>query len=207
VIFLEFKIILIGFILGCFSFQIGRSIDIKFKDIFYFREKYKILIIGIITAMTFQIIYNSNFPHLTVIKTFIFIILLLIISINDYYYLNIRLEFLIIAFIPLILTTNYESIIKFLVYLTHSIIIFFILTLIIKVFKNLYGEGDIYLLSYICLFYGVDKTLDILFYSILFGGIICCYLLLFKLVKRNDSLPFVPMILIGYLSTIFLDLP
>ncbi|MDO5518927.1 MAG: A24 family peptidase [bacterium] len=72
-----------------------------------------------------------------------------------------------------------------------------------KLTKNALGLGDAMLIAMIGLALGMFNTLLALFYALLITAVVSAILLVFKRVKKQSQMPFVPFILLGYLGVIF----
>ncbi|MDF2946057.1 MAG: comC [Bacillales bacterium] len=195
--------VILGFLLGCISYQLGKSIEIRIKEIFGIRQLIQnikfVLLTGILCAYIFFILQNYYIPLKTSANSYIFIILLLIISINDYYYLNIRLEYLIATFILQIIISDKVYLNFVFSNIINTLALFVIFIILSKIFQNSFGDGDIYVFLVICLFYGMIFTLKVIYFSIIFGGILSIILLYLNKVNKKDSLPFVPFIFFSFL--------
>lgn len=69
------------------------------------------------------------------------------------------------------------------------------------------GLGDVEICAYCGAFLGLKLTVVMLFFSVVFGGIIGVLLILFKIKSRKDYIPFGPYIALGTLVAIFLGNP
>jgi len=65
------------------------------------------------------------------------------------------------------------------------------------------GAGDVKLMALLGFYVGVPGTLLVFFLSFLAGGLVGVVLLLFKLKRRKDALPFAPFIVVAALIEIF----
>lgn len=65
------------------------------------------------------------------------------------------------------------------------------------------GLGDAEICAYCGAFLGLKLTVVMLFFSVVFGGIIGVLLILFKIKSRKDYIPFGPYIALGTLTAIF----
>ena len=70
--------------------------------------------------------------------------------------------------------------------------------------KQAIGMGDIKLVSLIGFLFGSDFAFSVLFFGIIAASIAGIYLLLIKRKKKNDTIPFAPFILMGYIASIAL---
>lgn len=87
--------------------------------------------------------------------------------------------------------------------LAGAVVGFVILYLIGAISKGGMGGGDIKLFALIGFVVGLKKVLLSFFLSTLFGAVIGVFLLLFKIVKRGEPIPFGPFIAIGTLIAYF----
>lgn len=75
--------------------------------------------------------------------------------------------------------------------------------LIAVVTNGAMGGGDIKIMAALGFLFGLSHTLVLMFFSFILGGIISSLLLLFKIKKRKDYIPFGPFICLAALITIF----
>ncbi|MDF2607624.1 MAG: hypothetical protein K0S34_1820 [Bacillales bacterium] len=205
---LEHYVLSLGFLIGCISYQLGRSIDLKIKEIMGIRQLLQniklVLLTGVLCAIIFYFIHSYYTPPKSSANFYIFITLLLIISINDYYYLNIRLEYIFITFLLQFIISD-KVFLKFVfTNIYYTLVLFVLLMTLNKIFMETFGDGDIYVFSIICLFYGFDFVLKTIYFSIIFGGILSTILLILNKVNRKDSIPLVPFIFVSYLICILI---
>ena len=64
------------------------------------------------------------------------------------------------------------------------------------------GKGDGYLLCISGMALGVQENTALLFYGLFLAGITAAVLMIFKRVKRDTKLPFVPFLFAGFLLTV-----
>jgi len=65
------------------------------------------------------------------------------------------------------------------------------------------GGGDIKIMAALGFLFGVKSTLLLMFFSFVIGGILSVILLVLKIKKRKDPIPFGPFICLSALITIF----
>ena len=75
--------------------------------------------------------------------------------------------------------------------------------LLIAIITGAMGGGDIKLMAALGFLFGFTQTLVLIFFSFIIGGLLSGLLLVLKLKKRKDHIPFGPFICIGALITIF----
>lgn len=68
--------------------------------------------------------------------------------------------------------------------------------------KGQVGCGDAWLMCIIGILLGVGQSVSILFYALLVAGSVSLVLLVFRKVKRDTKLPFVPFLFGGYLLSL-----
>lgn len=64
------------------------------------------------------------------------------------------------------------------------------------------GKGDGYLLCISGMALGIEQNTVLFFYGLFLAGVTSAVLLVFKRVKRNTKLPFVPFLFAGFLLTV-----
>lgn len=77
-----------------------------------------------------------------------------------------------------------------------------LLMIISKVTKGAIGMADAWIFVMIGMGYGVLNGLIILSYALLMVAMVSIILLVFHKIKRKDSLPFIPFILLSYLGVL-----
>ncbi len=70
------------------------------------------------------------------------------------------------------------------------------------VMKGQIGRGDAYLVCISGVLLGVGQSVSLLFYALLLAGSVSLVLLVFRKVKRDTKLPFIPFLLGGYLLSL-----
>ncbi|AFK94255.1 MULTISPECIES: prepilin peptidase [Thermoanaerobacterium] len=70
--------------------------------------------------------------------------------------------------------------------------------------KGALGGGDIKLYGLLGLSLGLHSVIKIILYSTLIGSIIAIFLVLFKIKKYNDSIPFGPFIAAGFFLSLII---
>jgi len=65
------------------------------------------------------------------------------------------------------------------------------------------GGGDIKIMAALGFLFGFTQTLVLIFFSFIIGGVMSGLLLVLKLKKRKDHIPFGPFICIAAFITIF----
>lgn len=80
-----------------------------------------------------------------------------------------------------------------------------IIMLVSKITKGAIGIGDGIVLMVLGLYTGIYINLTVLFYGFLVSALMSILLLSLKRVRKKDSLPFVPCLLVGYLITLVLE--
>lgn len=76
------------------------------------------------------------------------------------------------------------------------------LLLISRVTREAIGYGDGILVLIIGTVSGILKTLLVLFYGLLLGCMFCSILLCFHKIKKKDTIPFAPFLLVAYLGVL-----
>ena len=69
------------------------------------------------------------------------------------------------------------------------------------------GMGDVKLMAAAGLVLGIRLSLFALFAGVIFGALLAVFLLAFKIKKRRDEVPFVPMLSFGIIFSMFLGGP
>lgn len=160
-------------------------------------------IIEILNAFIYFLLFYKFGLSLLFIKYSILCSVLLVISIIDYNHKiipnSINLFLLLYGIIFSIIDFSFNN-------LTSNLLGLFIggglFLLIAIITKGAMGGGDIKLVAVLGLLFGLKKILLIIFLSFIMGAIISILLLLFKIKKRKDYIPFGPFICIGGLITI-----
>jgi leader peptidase (prepilin peptidase)/N-methyltransferase len=133
--------------------------------------------------------------------SYIIIVLLFWISLMDIKYmiipdiLNITLA--LIGVIIAICSLN------FIVDKVLGILIGFTIFMLIAIFTNAMGGGDIKLMSALGLIYGLKGVLFITLFSFVIGAIVSIILLSFKIKNKKDKIPFGPFISLAAVLYIF----
>ena len=160
-------------------------------------------IIEVLNGILYLLIYYKFGLSLLLIKYSILCSILLVISIID---LNLKiipnsinLFLLLYGIIFNIIEFSFNN-------LTSNLFGLFIggglFLLIAIISKGAMGGGDIKLVAVLGLLFGFKKILLITFLSFIIGAVISILLLLFKINKRKDYIPFGPFICIGTFITI-----
>lgn len=160
-------------------------------------------IIEILNAFIYVLLFYKFGLSLLLIKYSILCSVLLVISIIDFDHKiipnSINLFLLIYGIIFNIIDFSFSN-------LTSNLLGLFIggglFLLIAIISKGAMGGGDIKLVAVLGLLFGFKKILLITFLSFIIGAIISILLLLFKIKKRKDYIPFGPFICIGAFITI-----
>jgi len=79
-----------------------------------------------------------------------------------------------------------------------------ILLIVSKIFKNSVGEGDGIILVISGIYLGMNRNMELFFYSILLSGIFSAFLFFFFHKKKEYEIPFVPFLCLGYMGVLFL---
>ena len=70
--------------------------------------------------------------------------------------------------------------------------------------KNVIGSGDMNLMFMFGIWLGLKNIILSIYLSFIFSGLVCCFLILLKKLKRVQIIPFAPFLLISSLSIWFL---
>lgn len=82
-----------------------------------------------------------------------------------------------------------------------------LMTICKLVMKDGLGEGDVKLISALGFFLGISRFIPFMVITSLVSVIVATVMVILKKMKKNDSLPFAPLVLVGYiLNMIFLYL-
>lgn len=160
-------------------------------------------IVELLTGILFSFSYVKLGFSTELLAAIIFISLLMIVVVTDISYMLIPNKILLF-FLPLIivariispLTPWYDAIIG-------GVVGFLLIAIIILVSNGGMGAGDMKLLGIIGIILGWQNTLLTFFFAALLGAIVGGMLLLFKIIKRKQPIPFGPYIVIGALISYF----
>lgn len=160
-------------------------------------------IIELITGLLFAYSYFVIGFEVELFAALIFMSLLMIIFVSDMRYMLIPnkillffLPFVILARIISPLTPWYDAIIG-------GVVGFGLIAIIILLSNGGMGAGDMKLFGIIGMILGWQNTLLTFFFAALFGAIIGGILLIFKMIKRKQPIPFGPYIVIGAIISYF----
>ncbi len=111
-------------------------------------------------------------------------------------------DFITLPLIILGLVINYFLTVNLVTYFFAMILGYLIFWLINFVGKLIYkkdvmGGGDAKLMALIGAFVGCKLMLLTIYFSFIFGGVLALFLIIFKLNKKGDYLPFGPIIIIA----------
>lgn len=164
------------------------------------------LIVEVLTPLLFGwFIFNVEFNS-ELLVGLIFLSLLIIISVSDVLYKIVPDSVILFFLIILFISRLYVHPDGLLTYILGSLIGFLFLYLIayfgLKIFKKpVLGGGDIKLYAIIGLVVGYKLVLMSLFLASFLGSIIGFSLMQFKIISKDDYIPFVPFIAFGALIT------
>lgn len=137
-------------------------------------------------------------PSLESIIYVVYMFILVNISIEDIYFKTISNSHIIVLFISNVI---------FIILMGDMPIIFYVIGLlfpsILLLFLSIFtgykiGMGDVKLIAMMGMGLGASNTMEILALSCILGGIASVVLLVFKVLRIKDTLPFAPCIMMGY---------
>ncbi|SDQ43427.1 prepilin peptidase [Virgibacillus salinus] len=160
-------------------------------------------VIELFTGILFALSYSLLGLNLEIITAILLISMLMIILVSDITYMLIPNRVLLF-FLPLFIIIRiiqplnpwWSSILGVIIGIT-------ILALIIIISRGGMGAGDMKLFGILGIILGVDKVLLAFFLSCMIGAIIGMMLLLFRVIERNQPVPFGPYIVAATLITYF----
>ncbi|SEQ11095.1 type 4 prepilin peptidase 1 Aspartic peptidase. MEROPS family A24A [Virgibacillus subterraneus] len=160
-------------------------------------------VIELFTGILFALSYSLLGLNLEIITAILLISMLMIILVSDITYMLIPNRVLLF-FLPLFIIIRiiqplnpwWSSILGVIIGIT-------ILALIIIISRGGMGAGDMKLFGILGIILGVDKVLLAFFLSCMIGAIIGMMLLLFRVIERNQPVPFGPYIVAATLITFF----
>lgn len=160
-------------------------------------------IVELMTGLLFAYSYVVFGFHVELFAAIVLISLLMIIFVTDFAYMVIPnkillffLPFVIVARIISPLTPWYDALIG-------GIVGFLLIAIIILVSNGGMGAGDMKLFGIIGMILGWQNTLLTFFLAALFGAVVGLVLIMFKIIKRKQPIPFGPYIVIGAIISYF----
>lgn len=79
-----------------------------------------------------------------------------------------------------------------------------ILLLIGKLFHQCVGYGDGFIILVSGIYLGMNKNIELLFYSVILSGIFSLILLCIFRKKKDYEIPFIPFVFLGYIGVLLL---
>ena len=151
--------------------------------------------------------YIANFSFSLQLISYAFLSAILIIgSVKDVLGKNISDKFIILSFasgfVLVLLTLNITLIIEALL---GSIAAGVILWFISYITKGGISAGDIKIFVCVGIYLGLQQTLSALFISSVLCGLFGIFLMISRLSKRKNTIPFIPFIFAGSLLTVLLS--
>lgn len=155
------------------------------------------------TGLLFSFAYIYFNFQLELAVALIFISLLMIIFVSDYYYMLIPNKILLF-FLPIFIILRifipldpwYDAVIG-------AVVGYVLLAVIILISKGGMGAGDMKLFGVMGFVLGWKNILLTFFLAALFGALIGGFLMMIKKVKRGEPIPFGPFIVLGALISYF----
>lgn len=213
-IILSIALILYGYISACYYLHNVKWNSKNTAVLKPTRNKVFYLLFAVLTVAVlvtvFQVIYNLDL--LTQIKLLTLVLIIFPVSVIDLRLQKIPNQFILVALILRICIYVAEFIVSVPAALETlkdnllgavTISVFFLLLLLI--FKNSIGMGDIKLFAVMGLYQGLWGAINSVFFSLIVSFIISVVLLISKKKKRKDTISFGPSILLGTIVAIGLS--
>lgn len=137
------------------------------------------------------------------ISDIIVIISLIISSIQDFKYKKISLWIISFSALLLLVLSIFKK--SGLITIIGGVIVGIIVISISIITRSKIGIGDGIVLIMTGIVLGFWRNLELFMYALSIAALISILLLILKKVKKKDSLPFVPFILISYLIVLFIN--
>ncbi|AXI09696.1 prepilin peptidase [Oceanobacillus zhaokaii] len=137
------------------------------------------------------------------ITALLLVSMLMIILVSDVTYMVIQNKVLLFFLPLLIITRLIQPLDPWWSPIVGAIVIALILAIIILVSRGGMGAGDMKLFAVLGVVLGVEKVLLAFFLSCLLGAIIGMLLMVFKIIKRKQPVPFGPYIVLAALIAYF----
>lgn len=177
------------------------------KDLRAFSKNRVIYLVFMLLAGASLIISFNTMYHIDAITQAKLITLVMMIgpmAAVDYRLQKIPNRFLVIALLARVIILIFEILDDFAESLSimkdsalAALVIGLFFFILLLVFKNSIGMGDIKLFAVIGLYQGIWGTVNSVFFSLLVSFFIAIFLLITKKKKRSDTIPFGPCILLG----------
>ena len=213
-IILSIALILYGYISACYYLHNVKWNSKNTAVLKPTRNKVFYLLFAVLTVAVlvtvFQVVYNLDL--LTQIKLLTLVLIIFPVSVIDLRLQKIPNQFILVALILRICIYVAEFIVSVPAALETlkdnllgavTISVFFLLLLLI--FKNSIGMGDIKLFAVMGLYQGLWGAINSVFFSLIVSFIISVVLLISKKKKRKDTISFGPSILLGTIVAIGLS--
>lgn len=160
-------------------------------------------IVELITGILFAYCYVMIGMNIELVKALLFISMSIIVVITDMRYMIIPNNVLLF-FLPLFIIMNVLSPLDpWWSAITGAIIGGAIIFIIILLSRGGMGAGDMKLFFVLGLVLGMKSTILALFLASIFGAVIGSVLLLLKIIRRKQPVPFGPFIILGALLAYF----
>ncbi len=160
-------------------------------------------VIELSTGVLFALSYSLIGLNLEIIMALLLVSMLMIILVSDITYMLIPNRVLLF-FLPLFIFIRIvQPLDPWWSSIFGGIIGITLLAIIIIVSRGGMGAGDMKLFGILGIILGIDKVLLAFFLSCMIGAIIGMLLLLFRVIKRKQPVPFGPYIVVATLITYF----
>lgn len=213
-IILSIALILYGYISACYYLHNVKWNSKNTAVLKPTRNKVLYLLFAVLTVAVlitvFQVIYNLDL--LTQIKLLTLVLIILPVSVIDIRLQKIPNQFILVALILRIciyvaefiasVQTAFETLKD---NLLGAVIISVFFLLLLLIFKNSIGMGDIKLFAVMGLYQGLWGAINSVFFSLIVSFMISVVLLISKKKKRKDMISFGPSILLGTIVAIGLS--
>lgn len=172
-----------------------------------------IVAITLVSASTVISAYYQEFDDLYIIKVLIILLVLSSVAVLDFQTRKIPNVLSLVLIVSRLVFLPFEYIFEkdnFLMLVLSSIIglfaTFIVLLLLTKLTKSGFGMGDVKILSSIGFIGGISSVIVTTLFSTVLGALIGMFLIFVKKKNKKDTMPFGPLVFLGFSISVFLSI-
>lgn len=172
-----------------------------------------IVVISSISTSSVIYAYYQEFDDIYILKILIILLVLSSVAVLDFQTRKIPNVLSLVLIISRIVFLPFEYIFEkenFTLLIISSVIglfaTFIVLLLLSKLTKDGFGMGDVKILSSIGFMGGISSIIVTMLFSTILGAVIGIFLILVKKKNKKDTVPFGPLIFLGFSISIFLSI-
>ncbi len=172
-----------------------------------------IVAISLVSTLTVISAYYQKFDNIYIIKILIILLVLSSVAVLDFQTRKIPNVLSLVLIVSRIVFLPFEYIFEkenFTMLVISSVIgllvTFIVLLFLTKLTKNGFGMGDVKIFSSIGFIGGISSVIATMLFSTILGALIGIFLILVKKKSKKDTVPFGPLIFLGFSISIFLSI-